>query len=54
LVNADNFKGAMSLRNGLQLPTTQCTCAEFEDFAKQCNGGGSREKDLYREKKFSK
>jgi hypothetical protein len=26
---------------------TQCTCAEFKDFAKQCNGGGGREKGLW-------
>jgi hypothetical protein len=37
---------ALSLRNGPHLPTTQCAFAEFEDFAKQCNGGGGREKDL--------
>jgi hypothetical protein len=30
----------MSLRNGPHLPTTQCACADFEDFAKQHNGGG--------------
>jgi hypothetical protein len=30
----------------LHLPTTQCSCADFGDFAKQRNGGGSREKDL--------
>jgi hypothetical protein len=36
----------MSLQNGLHLPTTQCACAEFEDFAKQRNGGSGREKDL--------
>jgi hypothetical protein len=48
LVNADNFKTAMSLRKDLHLPTRQCACAEFEDFAKQRNGGGGRrEKDLY-------
>jgi hypothetical protein len=33
----DNLERAMSLRNVLHLP----------DFAKQHNGGGSREKDLY-------
>jgi hypothetical protein len=27
------------------LPTTQCTCADFGDFAKQRNGSGGREKD---------
>jgi hypothetical protein len=36
----------MSLRNGSHLPTTQCACADFVDFAKQYNGGG-REKDLF-------
>jgi hypothetical protein len=46
LVNEDNFETAMSLRNGPHLPTTQCACAEFKDFAKQRNGGGGREKDL--------
>jgi hypothetical protein len=47
LVNEDNFERAMSLRNGSHLPTTtQCARAEFEDFAKQRNGGGGREKDL--------
>jgi hypothetical protein len=45
-VDDDNFKREMSFRNGPHLPTTQCACAEFEDFAKQCNGGGGREKDL--------
>jgi hypothetical protein len=25
------------------IPTTQCACAEFSDFAKQRNGGGGRE-----------
>jgi hypothetical protein len=33
LVNEDNFERALSLRNGPHLPTTQCACAEFEDFA---------------------
>jgi hypothetical protein len=42
----DNLERAMSLQNVLHLPTTQCTCADFWDFAKQRNGGGSREKDL--------
>jgi hypothetical protein len=30
------------------LPTTQCACVDFRDFAKQRNGGGGggREKDL--------
>jgi hypothetical protein len=46
LVNEANFERALSLRNGPHLPTTQCACAEFEDFAKQRNGGGGREKDL--------
>jgi hypothetical protein len=51
LVNEDNFETALSLRNGPHLTTTQCACAEFEDFAKQRNGGGGggcgREKDPY-------
>jgi hypothetical protein len=45
LVNEDNFERVMSLRNGSHLPTTQCACVEFEDFAKQRNGGGGHEKD---------
>jgi hypothetical protein len=40
------FERALSLRNGSHLPTTQCACAEFEDFAKQRNGCSGREKDL--------
>jgi hypothetical protein len=47
LVNEDNFERALSLRNGPHLPTTHCACAEFEDFAKQRNSGGGREKDLF-------
>jgi hypothetical protein len=47
LVNEDNFERALSLREGPDLPTTQCACVEFKDFAKQRNGGGGREKDLY-------
>jgi hypothetical protein len=35
----------MLLWNGSHLPTTQCACADFVDFAMQRNGG--REKDLY-------
>jgi hypothetical protein len=35
-------------RNGSHLPTTQCACADFGDFAKQRNGCGGREKDLLR------
>jgi hypothetical protein len=46
LVNEDNLDRALSLRNGSHLPTTQCACMEFGDFAKQRNGGGGREKDL--------
>jgi hypothetical protein len=34
-------------RNGSHLPTTQCACADFVDFAKQRNGRRCREKDLY-------
>jgi hypothetical protein len=30
----------------LHLPTTQCSSAEFEDFAKQRNSGGGCEIDL--------
>jgi hypothetical protein len=41
-----HFERAMSLRNGSHLPTTQCACADFVDFATQRNGGGGREKDL--------
>jgi hypothetical protein len=48
LVNKNhNFEKAMSLRNGSHLPTTQCACADFGDFAKQRNGCRGREKDLY-------
>jgi hypothetical protein len=36
----------MSLQNGSHLPTTQCACADFVDFATQRNGGSGREKDL--------
>jgi hypothetical protein len=35
------------------LPTTQCACAEFEDFAKQRNGCSGREKHLLRSLKIS-
>jgi hypothetical protein len=35
----------MSLRNCLHLPTIQCACLEFWNFAKQCIGGAGREKD---------
>jgi hypothetical protein len=42
-----HFERALSLRNGSHFPTTQCARADFEDFATQRNGGGSREKDLY-------
>jgi hypothetical protein len=45
LVNEDNFERAMSLRNYPHLPTTQCACEHFGDFAKERNGGGGREKD---------
>jgi hypothetical protein len=42
------FTGVKALRNGSHLPTTQCACADFGDFAKQRNGGGGgREKYLY-------
>jgi hypothetical protein len=42
-----HFERAMSLRNGSHLPTTQCACADFVDFATQRNGGRGCEKDLY-------
>jgi hypothetical protein len=45
LVNEDNFERAMSLRNGPHFPTTQSACVEFEDFARQRNGGSGHEKD---------
>jgi hypothetical protein len=48
LVNGDRFVMTSPFRNFLHLPTTQCACAEFLDFAKQLNGGGGREKDLCR------
>jgi hypothetical protein len=41
----DNLERALSLRNVLHLPTTQCACEDFWNFAKQRNGGGSREQD---------
>jgi hypothetical protein len=45
----------MSLRNGSHLPTTQCACADFGDFATQRNGGGGgREKDQYTMPIYSK
>jgi hypothetical protein len=48
LANEDNFERALSLRNSPHLPTTHAMrmCGIREDFAKQRNGGGSREKDL--------
>jgi hypothetical protein len=54
LANENHFERAMSLRNGSHLPTTQCACADFVDFAMQRNGGRVREKDLYLIKKFVK
>jgi hypothetical protein len=47
LVNEDHFVTTTPCRNCPHLPTTQCTCADFGDFAKERNGGGGREKDLY-------
>jgi hypothetical protein len=38
--------GLSSFRNGSHLPTTQCACADFVDFATQRNGGRGCEKDL--------
>jgi hypothetical protein len=46
LVNNDHFMTTSPFRNCPHLPTTQCACADFGDFAKQRNGGGGREKDL--------
>jgi hypothetical protein len=40
------FSGHCRYVNDLHLPTTQCACADFGDFAKQRNGDSSREKDL--------
>jgi hypothetical protein len=39
MVNAHNSERAMSLRNGMHLPTTQCACAEFEDFLSNAKAG---------------
>jgi hypothetical protein len=44
--NEDHFVTTTPFRNCPHLPTTQCACANFWDFAKQRNGGGGREKDL--------
>jgi hypothetical protein len=44
LVNEDHFVTTLPFRNYLHLPTTQCACADFGDFAKQRNGSGGREK----------
>jgi hypothetical protein len=44
LVNAEHFRNGHALSKLSHLPTTQCACADFWDFAKQRNGGG-REKD---------
>jgi hypothetical protein len=40
------FRNDRALSKLSHLPTTQCACADFWDFAKQRNGGGGREKDL--------
>jgi hypothetical protein len=45
-VNEDHFVTTTPFRNCRHLPTTQCACADFWDFAKQRNGSGGREKDL--------
>jgi hypothetical protein len=45
LVNEGHFVTTSPFRNSPYLPTTQCACADFGDFAKQRNGGGGREKD---------
>jgi hypothetical protein len=39
-------KGRYRYEMLLHLPTTQCACADFEDFANQRNGDGRCEKDL--------
>jgi hypothetical protein len=46
MVNAEHFVTTSPFPKLSHLPTTQCACADFRDFAKQCNGGGGREKDL--------
>jgi hypothetical protein len=46
LVNEDHFVTTSPFRTGSHLPTTQCECADFGDFAKQRNGDGGHEKDL--------
>jgi hypothetical protein len=40
------FRNDNALSKLSHLSTSQCACADFGDFAKQRNGGGSREKDL--------
>jgi hypothetical protein len=44
LVNENHFVTTSPFRNSSHLPTTQCACANFVDFATQSNGG--REKHL--------
>jgi hypothetical protein len=44
LVNAGHFVTTSPFRNSPHLPTTQCACADLEDFARQRNGGGGRAK----------
>jgi hypothetical protein len=46
LVNENHFVMTSPFRNGSHLPTTQCACANFVDFATQRNGHRCREKDL--------
>jgi hypothetical protein len=49
LVNAVHFRNDNALSKLSHLPTTQCACTDFGDFAKQRKGGGGgggREKDL--------
>jgi hypothetical protein len=42
------FRNDNALSKLSHLPTTQCAFADFGDLAKQRNGGGGREKDLWR------
>jgi hypothetical protein len=36
---SQNFITTLPFQNGSHLPTTQCACADFVDFATQRNGG---------------
>jgi hypothetical protein len=50
LVNAEHFRNNALFKLS-HLPTTQCECVDFRDFAKQRNGGGGREKNLLSDNK---